>query len=64
MLVSFLILVTVGFLAVTEVLKGDSKKAHVVLLFYLLSKCVKFGTFPFFLQGFNSVNGQYGLCHN
>ena len=35
-----------------------------MLPFHLISKRVKFGTFPLFLQSFNSVKGQCGLCHN
>lgn len=62
--VSFLILVAVGFSARTDVLKGHSERAGVLLPFHLISKCVKFGTFPLFLQSFNSVKGQCGLCHN
>lgn len=42
----------------TEELKGNSEKAHVMLLFHLISSGVKFGTFPLFLQSLNSVRGQ------
>lgn len=63
-LVSFLILVTVGFSAMTDMLKGHSERPDVVLPFHFISKCVKFGTFRLFLQSFNPVKGQCWHCHN
>ena len=60
MLVSFLISVTVGFLAMTEALKGYDEKARVMLPFYLISKRAECVMFPLSLQSFNSVKGQVG----
>lgn len=48
MLVSFLMLVTVGFLTMTEALKGYSKEGLHDTSF-LISKCVKFDMFALFL---------------
>lgn len=46
MLVSFLILVTVGFSAVTDAQEGHSEKARAMLPFHLISTSVKPGSFP------------------
>lgn len=64
MLASFLILVTVGFSAMMNARKGHSVKIGVMLPFHLISKSVKLGSFPLFLQSINSVKEQYGLCHH
>lgn len=64
MLAPFLILFTVGFSAMMDARKGHSEKTGVLVPFHLISQSVKLGTFPLFLQSFNSVKEQYGLCHH